>query len=495
MTQILGRLWPAGLRWRLSRGTAALLLALLVAVGVFQYAALRQFLLTEQAGELRAEARYAVGALGGVGPAAADPAALARAASGPASRAAVYDPSGRLLALAPPGPAGLNWIVPPLAQLGVAHGRVSTADRWAVLGTGGRRLLAVAAPVGRAGSPSRVLVLESLLDRTDATLRGDLVIYAVGAAAALLAGSLLGVVLTGRALAGLGRVAGAAAAVAGGDLDRRARVPGRDEVAALGAAFDDMVGRLQAQMTRRRESEAAMRRFLDDTSHELRTPLAVVRGNLDVLRRRQKAPDPVALDASLADMHAMTVRMSRLVDDLLVLARLDQGHRLAAVDVDLEAALAEAVRAGRRIAPDHPFALELTAPLTVLADPDALGRVLLNLVDNAARYSPPGAPVVVRGQPGEAGRARVEVVDRGPGIPPEEQAGIFERFRRAGGSTSATARDGSGLGLAIAAALVRRQGGAISVRSEPGRGSTFAVELPLAPAPAVPTPPGRSAGT
>src|SRR5213078_126732 len=117
-------------------------------------------------------------------------------------------------------------------------------------------------------------------------------------------------------------------------------------------------------------------------------------------------------------------------------------------------------------------------PLTVRADADALGRVLLNLVDNAARYSPAGAPITLRGLPGAPGRARMEVADRGPGIPPEERERVFERFHRA---PSSDPGDGAGLGLAISAEVVERLGGTLSVASRPGRGSTFAVELPLGP--------------
>jgi two-component system OmpR family sensor kinase len=471
--------WPAGLRWRLSRGSVGVLLVLLIGVGVFQYVALRQFLLSEQAGELGTQARYAIAAAGGTSRAAADPGTLASAASGPTSRAAVYDPDGHRLALAPPGPAGLNWIEPSFAELGVDRGRLGPGTHYQVLGTGTRQLLAVAAAVGPYWAPRRLVVIESLLTGTYTTLRGDLVIYSIGGAAALLAGALLTVVLTSRALVDLRRVARTATAVARGDLDRRADIEGRDEVAALGAAFDDMVEQLQGEMTRRRAAEGAMRRFLTDTSHELRTPIAVLRGNLDVLRRGS-ASNRKDLATSLEDMHRMTVRMSRLVEDLLLLARLDQGQRLVLADLELPAVLAAITREGARIAPDHPVEVERADPPKVRADADALGRVLLNLVDNAARYSPAGAPITLRGLDTGAGMARLEVTDRGPGIPAEEQGRIFERFHRGSAAAGTSSRrGGSGLGLSISAALVQRLGGSISVRSRPGEGSTFVVEVPL----------------
>jgi two-component system, OmpR family, sensor kinase len=473
--------WPAGLRWRLSRGSVGVLLVLLIGVGAFQYVALRQFLLSEQAGELGAQARYAIAAAGGTSRAAADPDTLASAASGPTSRAAVYDSDGHRLALAPPGPAGLNGIEPSFAELGVDRGRLTPGTYYQVLGTGTRQLLGVAAAVGPYWAPRRLVVIESLLTGTYTTLRGDVVIYSIGGGAALLAGALLTAVLTSRALLDLRRVARTATAVAGGDLDRRADIEGRDEVAALGAAFDEMVEQLQGEMTRRRAAEDAMRRFLADTSHELRTPIAVLRGNLDVLRRGS-ASNREDLAASLEDMHSMTVRMSRLVEDLLLLARLDQGQRLVLVDLELPAVLAATTREGARIAPDHPVELGRTDPLTVRSDADALGRVLLNLVDNAARYSPAGTPITLRGVDTGAGTARLEVTDRGPGIPADEQGRIFERFHR-GPAAAGTSprRGGSGLGLSISAAIVQQLDASISVRSRPGEGSTFVVEVPLAP--------------
>lgn len=480
MRPLAGR-WPVGLRWRLSRGSVGVLLVLLIGVGFFQYLALRQFLLSEQAGDLGTQARYAISSVGGPTRAAADPGALASAASGPTSRAAVYDPSGHRLALASPGPAGLNWIEPSFAELGVDHGRIEPGTHYQVLGTGTRQLLAVAWPVGHSWAPGQLVVIESLLTSTYTTLRGELVIYSIGGAAAVLAGALLTVVLTGRALIDLRRVARTATAVARGDLDRRAGIEGGDEVAALGAAFDEMVEQLQGEMTRRQQAEGAMRRFLADTSHELRTPIAVLRGNLDVLRRGG-ASNREDLATSLEDMHGMTVRMSRLVEDLLLLARLDQGQRLVLADLELPAVLAATTREGARIAPDHPVELERADPLTVRADADALGRVLLNLVDNAARYSPAGTPITLRGLDTGAGMARLEVTDRGPGIPEKEQGRIFERFHRGPAAAGASSRrKGSGLGLSISAALVERLGGSISVHSRPGEGSTFVVEVPLAP--------------
>jgi two-component system OmpR family sensor kinase len=464
-----------GLRWRLATSSVGVLLVVLVAVGAAQYLALRAFLLSELSSELGNQARYAVTGQGGPVRAGANPGNLARAASDEEVRAAVYTLAGQQLALGPAGPGALPWARPPLDALGLSAGRLQPGAGYVIVQAGSRRLLAVAAPVGRPNRPLEVLVMEGSLDTTGSTLASDLVTYTLVAGAALLVGAALVVLLTDRALSGLRRLSHAATAVSAGDLDHRAGIAGRDEVAALGTAFDDMVGRLQREMTRQRESEEAMRRFLADASHELRTPLAMLRGNVDILRRGA-ADDPEDLGRSLRDMHQTALRMSRLVDDLLTLARIDQGQPLRLVEVDLTDLLEEAARSGARIVRAHPLAVEAAAGVRLRADPDALGRVLINLIDNAAKYSPARSPITVRGTASEGGGARIEVSDQGPGIPAEEQGRIFQRFQR--GSGGGGRSRGAGLGLAISAAVVRRHGGSISVSSRPGAGSTFSILLP-----------------
>jgi two-component system OmpR family sensor kinase len=472
---LVGRLWPVGLRWRLTAGTVGLILVLLVSVGTVQYFALRAYLLSELSRNLNNQARYAVHAMGVK--ARSNPSALAHEATDQTVRAAVFDIEGHQLALGSSTLNGLPWVDPPLDQLGVSGGQLDTEGRYAIVHAGRKQLLVVAAPVGPPWVASEVLIMESSLDATSSTLRTDLASYLLGGAVALTVGAVLTALLTGQALSGLRKVAQTATAIAEGDLDRRAAIAGRDEVAALGAAFDEMVGRLQQEMTRQRESEEAMRRFLADASHELRTPIAMLRGNVEVLRRGA-ASNPDDLAVSLQDMHRATLRMSRLVDDLLTLARIDQGRQLRMVDVDLPELLQEAVRTGSQIARGHPVVLETADAVRVRADPDAFGRVLVNLIDNAAKYSPPDGPVTLRGLATDAA-VRIEVSDQGPGIPPEDQERIFQRFYR-GSSKGPRQADGAGLGLAISAALVKRHGGSITVDSTPGAGSTFAIVLPRA---------------
>ncbi|MHB8588451.1 MAG: sensor histidine kinase [Candidatus Dormibacteraceae bacterium] len=466
--------WTPGLQTRLVAGTLGLVVLLLIGVGVFQYVALRASLLQHLSDSLHRQAHYAIAGRGRPSSATSDPAALARDASSPDVRAGVVGNGTDLLSLGPAGPGNLAWIPPSAAAIERATGTDAVPDYW-LLGSGGDSLLVVAVPLGPDAGTSQTLVLEGSLQPTDAVLRGDLFIYAAGSALAVLLGAVLSLFMTGRALKRLHRVAVTAAAVADGDLGRRAAIAGTDEVAALGAVFDDMVGKLQAEMSRQQASETAMRRFLADASHELRTPIALIRGNLDILRRGAAA-DPADRALSMDDMHRAAVRMSRLVDDLLALARIEQGDRPQVADLDVRSILQEAARSGRQIAKGRRIKVEVPTPIRVAADPDALSRVLQNLIDNAIKYAPAPSPITLIARAGAAGTVQIEVVDQGPGIATEDQGRIFDRFYR--GQQRASTAGGTGLGLAISAALIESQGGNLAVRSNPGKGSTFVLTLP-----------------
>ncbi|MHB8631900.1 MAG: sensor histidine kinase, partial [Candidatus Limnocylindria bacterium] len=435
---------------------------------------LRQLLLQQESESLHRQAHYAIAGRGRPASATSDPASLARDASSPDVRAGIVGNGTDLLSLGPAGPRQLAWISPSPADIGRAIGKDAKPDYWLLESNVGG-VLVVAVPVDPGGGGALTMVLEGSLEPTDAVLRGDLVTYAMGSALAVLLGALLSLLLTGRALQRLHRVAVTATAVADGDLERRAAITGSDEVAALGAAFDDMVGKLQLEMGRQQASETAMRRFLTDASHELRTPIALIRGNLDILRRGA-ASDPEDLALSMDDMHRAALRMTRLVDDLLALARIEQGDRLKVADLDVRSALAEAAHNGRQIAGSRRIEVEAATTLRVTADPDALSRILLNLIDNAIKYAPGSTPITLVAHAAAAGSVQIEVVDRGPGIDPDEQRLIFDRFYR--GKQHASATGGTGIGLAISTALVERQGGTLGVRSAPGEGSAFIVTLP-----------------
>jgi two-component system, OmpR family, sensor kinase len=357
--------------------------------------------------------------------------------------------------------------------------------------TGGDGRWRVAVQPQRDGSGS--VVVAASLDGIDSTIRQlrtiDLVVSLV--ALAVLAG--LGAVIIRASLRPLVEIEQTARAIAGGDLTRR--VPERDprtEVGRLGRALNTMLAQIEAAFGARAASEAAarrsedrMRRFVADASHELRTPLTTIRGFAE-LYRQGASRDPAELDRLMARIEGQAARMGLLVEDLLLLARLDQQRPLDREPVDLLALAADAVHDARAVAPDRKIELVVGGEdgvLIVLGDDQRLRQVLANLVDNALTHTPAGSPVEVRvrtaaldGRPGAA----VEVVDHGPGLAPEQAERVFERFYRADPARSQPA-GGTGLGLSIVAALVAVHGGTVAVDSVPGRGARFRVLLPLAP--------------
>src|SRR6266536_2137642 len=235
-------------------------------------------------------------------------------------------------------------------------------------------------------------------------------------------------------------------------------------------------------------SEARMRRFVTDASHELRTPLTTIRGFAE-LYRQGASREPAELDRLMRRIEDQAARMGLLVEDLLLLARLDQQRPLDRRPVDLLALAADAVHDARAIAPERSIELlvggggdALPDPPVVLGDEARLRQVLANLVGNTLAHTPAGSPVEVRARTQQvlgAPRAVLEVVDHGPGLTPEQAEHVFERFYRADPARSHT-DGGTGLGLAIVAALVAAHEGAVEVDSAPGRGATFRVLLPLA---------------
>jgi two-component system OmpR family sensor kinase len=284
-----------------------------------------------------------------------------------------------------------------------------------------------------------------------------------------------------------------AEAIAAGDLTRR--VPDRDprtEVGRLAAALNSMLAQIEAAFRARaasettaRRSEERMRRFVADASHELRTPLTTIRGFAELYR--QGAPrEPGELDRLMRRIEDQAARMGLLVEDLLLLARLDQQRPLDRRPVDLLALAAEAVNDARAVAPDRRIELELGTdggPLVVLGDEDRLRQVIANLMSNALTHTPAGSPIELRAgtRSGDgASDAAIEVVDHGRGLTQQQAERVFERFYRADPARSQAA-GGTGLGLSIVAALVAAHGGTVQVSSVPGQGARFRVLLPLDP--------------
>lgn len=266
-----------------------------------------------------------------------------------------------------------------------------------------------------------------------------------------------------------------------GAVDLPQRVPETDpgtEVGQLGAAFNRMLGHVQTALEQREASEARLRRFVADASHELRTPLAGIRGYAELAGRSTEAvPDEVS--NALRRVESEALRMGGLVDDLLLLARLDTGRPLEQQDVDLSRLVIEVTNDARVAGPDHRWSLDLPdEPVVVRGDEHRLHQVVANLLSNARIHTPAGTSVVVRLDPGQQAGHQVllSVSDNGPGVPPQLQANVFERFVRADDSRSREIGS-TGLGLSIAHAVVKAHGGSLTLISDKG-GSEFRIVLP-----------------
>ncbi len=315
--------------------------------------------------------------------------------------------------------------------------------------------------------------------------------------AGLLAATLVGAWIIRRTLRPLQRVAATATRVSQLPLDHgevalAVRVPEADtdprtEVGQVGAALNHMLEHVASALTARQASETRVRQFVADASHELRTPLAVIRGYAELSRRgAEKVPPDVA--QALRRVESEAVRMTVLVEDLLLLARLDAGRPVERTDVDLSALVVDALSDAHAAGPDHSWSLDLPTdsmdPVIVSGSPAQLHQVVANLLANARVHTPPGTDVRVSlsrqdGSRGGQGMAVIEVADNGPGVPTELLPEVFERFARGDGSRS-RAGGSTGLGLAIVAAVVAAHDGTVTVDSGPG-GTLFAVRLPLGP--------------
>jgi two-component system OmpR family sensor kinase len=252
----------------------------------------------------------------------------------------------------------------------------------------------------------------------------------------------------------------------------------RTEVGQLGEAFNQMLGHVESSLEQRQASEARLRRFVADASHELRTPLAGIRSYAELALRSPEAV-PAEVGHALGRVESEAVRMGLLVDDLLLLARLDTGRPLAQEDVDLSRLVIEVTSDARVAGPDHRWSLDLPdEPLVVRGDEHRLHQVVGNLLSNARIHTPAGTAVVVRlaVDQGADHQVLLSVIDNGPGVPEELQAHVFERFVRADDSRSRTSGS-TGLGLAIAHAVVKAHGGSLTLTSDNG-GTEFRISLP-----------------
>lgn len=259
--------------------------------------------------------------------------------------------------------------------------------------------------------------------------------------------------------------------LASGAIDMGERVPGRltderTEIGQVGSALNTMLDHVESSLEQRHRSEQQVRQFVADASHELRTPLATIAGYTELARRR-----PETASTALDKVETESARMTALVEDLLLLARLDAGRPLEREPVDLSRLLLEAVNDARVVDPDHRWRLVLPdAPLTVGGDAARLHQVVTNLLTNARKYTPAGSTVTVTGTP-----AGFTVHDDGPGFPPDVAPRAFERFVR--GDAARTRVGGAGLGLSLVEAIVAAHGGRVDLASAPGD-TTVTVTLP-----------------
>ncbi|MET9522141.1 sensor histidine kinase [Streptomyces coeruleorubidus] len=345
--------------------------------------------------------------------------------------------------------------------------------------------------------PGVILVSAAPMEDIEDTVGQLITIQVVTFALALLALVVFGRRMLRRGLKPLSDMASTAHGIASHDLtESAARLPlradGRDggpEVDELRTAFNTMLEHIDDSLAVRAEAEQRLRRFVADASHELRTPLMSVRGYADLFQYAA-ANAPEERDRHLARLRAEAARMGILLDDLLLLARLDAAEveaPLRCEDADLVELVQQAADAFRASRPDHPLTVAAgPGALKVRLDPQRVRQVLDNLLANAAVHTPPGTPVSVDVTVASH-TALVRIADAGPGIPPEDQERVFDRFYRVDKARSRD-RGGSGLGLAVAQALVRAHGGRIELDSEPGA-TVFTVRLPLDGA-ALPAAPG-----
>jgi two-component system, OmpR family, sensor kinase len=315
-----------------------------------------------------------------------------------------------------------------------------------------------------------MLVVASSLSDVDSTLSHLRQIEVFVTIAVLLAIVLFGLWIVTLGLRPLTAIGRTAAQITGGDLSRRVeRAEPRTEIGRLGLALNTMLDRIEA-------SDRRLRRFVADASHELRTPLAAVSAYAELFHRgADKRPDDLA--RAMSGITRESDRMKELVEDLLLLARLDEGQPLEHEPVELSELAAEAVETARAVDPSRPLDLQ-AEPATVLGDRARLRRVLDNLLGNVRSHTPPMTPAHVRVTTLN-GSAVLEVSDEGPGLADEDLARVFERFYRADTSRSRES-GGVGLGLSIVAAIADAHHGRVSVAPGPEGGATFRVELPLA---------------
>ena len=386
--------------------------------------------------------------------------------------AALIGPDGEPLARSPAARAEPFALGPELLGAARAGQTVATTGE-AADGTPWRLW---AGPAQTDAGPGGVLILgEPIAAQQQMLAQVRRLLLLCGALAALVA---LGAaaLLTGRTLAPMTQLMrDAAVVVSSGRYDQRVPVLRRnDEVGQLAQTINTLIATVEQTLRQQRE-------FLADTSHELRSPLTVVLANLNLLRRDL---DPHERELSVDEAATEAQRMRRLINELLLLAQSDSAQVIAEAPVRLDWLVEDVVGGVRRQAPEHIYQLQVDEPLVVIGDEERLAQLLRNLLENAAKHTPPGTTVTVRLQR-SGGSALLTVADSGPGIAAEHLPHIWDRYYRVD-KVRSRAAGGTGLGLPIVKYIAEAHGGRVDVASEVGVGTTFTVELPLAPEAAAP---------
>jgi two-component system OmpR family sensor kinase len=264
--------------------------------------------------------------------------------------------------------------------------------------------------------------------------------------------------------------------IAAGDLSARLENFEPDtEVGRLSTSLNQMLSRIEESFAARTESEEKLRRFVADASHELRTPLTSIRGFAE-LHRQGAVPEGEKTRELIARIEKESMRMGSLVEDLLMLARMDQSRELVMTDVDLSSLIKEAVSSAHAAGPDHPLTSDIAHDVRTVGDADKIYQVVTNLLANARAHTPAGTTIHVATYSTKDG-SYVTVADNGPGLSAQDQAHIFERFYRVDTSRQRSSNDGSGLGLSIVDEVMKAHGGTVSVVSESGNGATFTLHF------------------
>jgi two-component system OmpR family sensor kinase len=342
--------------------------------------------------------------------------------------------------------------------------------------SGSMRYRVLVQPAAWGQNSTGVLVVGIPLTETDNTLSKLRLTDGIVSLLVLVGLGFLSWWLVRRGLRPLERMGDTAGAIAAGDLTQRVQpAEDRTEIGRLGLALNSMLAQIESAFEERKASEDRLRRFVADASHELRTPLTSIRGYAELFRRGAQSR-PEDLSKSMQRIEEEASRMGIMVDDLLLLARLDQGRPLERQQVDLTRVVTDAVESARAIEPDRRIDLSVNGSASVIGDKGRLRQVMDNLLDNARVHTPNGAPVRVE-LAEENSSVLVSVSDAGPGLTPEVADRIFERFYR-GDPARSRETGGAGLGLSIVSAIVQAHGGTVTADSPAGGGARFEVRLP-----------------